>query len=154
MSASTTATWGSAPSSGESITDPSDDVEEFESSFTDDDDYPIGPITSEGQAEDEEPSPEGTNQEEKEAEIVVAEDELLPYAPPPPRLPDDEFDEPLPRLHRRRRRPPRRNPLGMANFTCQFLLPAWCAIAAMNVEEQHLETLDLEMLQQIAGPEP
>ena len=58
MSASTTATWGSAPSSGESTTDPFDDVEEFESSFTDDDDYPIGPITFEGQAEDEEPSPE------------------------------------------------------------------------------------------------
>ena len=58
MSASTTATWGSAPSSGESTTDPSDDVREFESSFTDDDDYPIGPITSEGQAEDEDPSPE------------------------------------------------------------------------------------------------
>ena len=58
MSASTTATWGSAPSSGESTTDPSDEVEEFESSFTDDDDYPIGPITSEGQAADEDPSPE------------------------------------------------------------------------------------------------
>ena len=74
MSASTTATWGSAPSSGESNTDPLDDVEEFESSFTDDDDYPIGPITSEGQAEDEDPSPEGKDQEEKEAAIVVAED--------------------------------------------------------------------------------
>ena len=42
----------------------------------------------------------------------------------------------------------------MANFTCQFLLPAWCAFAAKNVEEKHLETIDLEMLQQIAGPEP
>ena len=92
MSASTTATWGSAPSSGESITDPSDDVEEFESAFTDDDDYPIGPITSEGQADDEEPSPKEKVQEEKEATIVVAEDELLLFAPPPPLLPDDEFD--------------------------------------------------------------
>ena len=62
MSASTTATWGSAPSSGESITDPSDEAEEFDSSFSEDDDYPIGPITSEGQAEDAELSPEGTVQ--------------------------------------------------------------------------------------------
>ena len=46
MSASTTVTWGSAPSSGESTTDPFDDVEEFESAFIDDDDFPIGPITS------------------------------------------------------------------------------------------------------------
>ena len=154
MSASTTATWGSAPSSGESSTDPSDEAEEFESSFSDDDEFPIGPITSEGQAEDEEPSPEEKDQEVEDAAIIVPEDELLPHAPPPPLLPEDDFDEPLPRLHRRRRRPPRRNPLGMANFACQLLLPAWCAIAAMNVEAQHLEIPDLEMLQQIAGPEP
>ena len=93
------------------------------------------------------------DQEVENAAIFVPEDELLPHAPPPPPLPEEDFDEPLPRLPRRRRRPPRRNPLDMANFTCQFLLPAWCAIAAMNVEAQHLEIPDLEMLQQIAGPE-
>ena len=54
MSASTTATWGSAPSSGESTTDPFDECEEFESTFSDDDEFPIGPE----QAEKEEPSPE------------------------------------------------------------------------------------------------
>ena len=84
----------------------------------------------------------------------MPEDELLPHAPPPAPLPEEDFDELLQRLHRRRRRPPRRNPLGIAKFICQFLLPAWCAISNMNVEAQHLEIPDLEMLQQIAGPEP
>ena len=80
MSASTTATWGSAPSLGESITDPSDEGVEFESTFSDDDEFPIGPE----QAEEEEPSPEEKDQEGENAAIFVPEDELLPHAPPLP----------------------------------------------------------------------
>ena len=35
-----------------------------------------------------------------------------------------------------------------------MLSPVWCAMAAMKVEAEHFETADLEMLQQVAGPEP
>ena len=42
----------------------------------------------------------------------------------------------------------------MADFTCRVLLPVWCAMAAMNVEGEHFDTADLEMLHQVAGPEP
>ena len=74
MSTSTTATWGSAPSSGESTADPSDECEEFESTFSGDDEFPIGPK----RAEEEEPSPE-----EKYKEVHI---------------PEEDFDEPLQRL--------------------------------------------------------
>ena len=99
MAASTTATWGSAPSLGESTTDPSDECEEFESTLSDDDEFPIGP----DRANDQEPSPE---EEDQEVDIT-----------------GEDFDELLRRLHRRRRRPLRRNPLGMANFTCRYYCP-------------------------------
>ena len=54
MATSTAATWGSAPSLGDSTTDPSDECDEFESTFPDDDEFPIGP----DRADDQEPSPE------------------------------------------------------------------------------------------------
>lgn len=110
MAASTTATWGSAPSLGESITEPFDECEEFESTFSDNDEFPIGTERPDDQ--------ELISEEEDQGVDITGED----------------FDELIRRLHRRRRRPLRRNPLGMANSTCRFLLPAWCASAAMKVE--------------------
>lgn len=64
------------------------------------------------------------------------------------------FEVPRKSPRRRRWRTPRRNPLGMAGFTCHVLLPFWCAMAATAGEETyHFENTDLEMLQQVAGPE-
>ena len=110
--------------------DPSDECEEFESTFSDDDEFPIGPE----RADDQEPIPE---EEDRDVDIT-----------------GEDFDELIRTLHRRRRRPLRRNRFDMENFTCRLLLPAWCAIAAMKVEAEHFETADLQMLQQVAGPEP
>ena len=53
-----------------------------------------------------------------------------------------------PRLQTRRR-----NPHGMARFVCA-MLPAWCAMMAANADGQLFENIDLQILQQIAGPEP
>ena len=68
MATSTAATWGSAPSMGDSTTDPSDDefqdCADFESTFLDDDEFPIGPAS----ANDQELSHEEENKDEnKEA---------------------------------------------------------------------------------------
>ena len=59
MATSTAATWGSAPSLCDSATDPSDEREAFESTFSDNDEFPIGPDS----ADDQELSPEEDNNE-------------------------------------------------------------------------------------------
>ena len=40
----------------------------------------------------------------------------------------------------------------MARFACKVLLPALCAMAGA-VDSEHMEDLDKETLQQLAGPE-
>ena len=57
---------------------------------------------------------------------------------------EEEVEVPLKRPRRRHWRPSRRNPLGMADFTCRVLLPVWCAMAAMKVEAEHFESADFE----------
>ena len=35
-----------------------------------------------------------------------------------------------------------------------YMLPAWCAMLAHDPSAQHFEADELELLQQVAGPEP
>ena len=71
---------------------------------------------------------------------------------------EDEVHPPAKKPKRRFYRPARRNPFGMARLVCH-LLPAFCLMTAMPVMamesvDTHLESIDLDLLQQIAGPEP
>ena len=82
-------------------------------------------------------SPAGPAEQQPTAdEWVLVEEEAEPVVPRP----------------RRRRRRHRRDPLGMARFACKVLLPALCAMASAE-DSDHLEDLDKETLQQLAGPE-
>ena len=147
MATSTAATWGTASSlMGDSTAEPPEDEfqdwDDLDSTFSVDDEFNIGsPITDDPEAENDE-----VKGQESEEEIKKdAEADLV----------GDEFEVPRKSPRRRRWRTPRRNPLGMAGFTCHVLLPFWCAMAATAGEETyHFENTDLEMLQQVAGPEP
>ena len=149
MATSTAATWGTASSMGDSTAEPPDDefqdFEDLESTFSDQDEFNIGPAIANDQERDHEEENKEENKEESEDAVQNnLEVDLV----------GEEFEVPRKRPHCRRWRPPRLDPLGMAGFTCQVLLPIWCAMAAVNVEAEHFESADLEMLQQVAGPEP
>ena len=130
---------------GDSTAEPPDDEfqdwDDLDSTFSDQDEFSIGQALTNNQ--------ECENQEEKKEE---SEDEVQKNVEA--NLVAEELEVPRKLPCRRRWRPPRRNPLGMAGFTCQVLLPVWCAMVAADTEANHFESADLEMLQHVAGREP
>ena len=134
---------------GDSTADPSDDefqdCEDFDSTFSDDDEFPIGPAS----ANDQELSHKEKDKEDNQEELENAFQSNLEV-----NKAGEFFEVPSKRPRRRHWRPSRRDPLGIADFICLVLLPVLCAMAAVKVEAEHFEMADLEMLQQVAGPEP
>eukprot|EP00959_Pyramimonas_sp_CCMP1952_P077871 1627763-Pyramimonas_sp.AAC.1 len=98
---------------------PDDDNQEFEdceSEFEDHDVFTIGAGLVDNHEHDGDENKE--DDELKGDSHATTEAELV----------GEEIDAP-PRRSRRRRRL-RRDPLGMTSFTCNFVLPMWCAMAA------------------------
>ena len=93
-------------------TDPSDECEEFESTFSDDDEFPIGPAsTYEQELSHEEENKEVNKDESENAFQNNLEVDII----------GEDFEVPSKTPRRRHRRPSRRDPLGMADFTCRVL---------------------------------
>ena len=144
MASTDGATWGSGSQalsiSGGSTTElPEDEdqqIDECSSEWSDFGEYTIGPEPAPDQSGEQPPLAPPEEQQPTADEWALVEEEAEPVAPRP----------------RRRRRRPRRDPLGMARFACKVLLPALCAMAGA-VDSDHLEDLDEETLQQLAGPE-
>ncbi len=136
------ATWGSSSSDWESTEAPGDEDEidylDVQSQFSDDDEWIVNP---------------GSDVEPPAADEALADEDHEE---------DNEDNEPPARSQRHRRRHRRRQRRRYdPHFTSRFvrhLLPLWCAMSVMAPasaeKDQHLETVDLELLQQLAGPEP
>ena len=175
------ATWGTASSSvGESTTEPDPDgLDDLESMFSDDGEFTVGPIapmeelihdTDTGEADEEKDThvpdpqhpgsePEGPTPEEVSGgrpsdspEAVIVKDDIEPD------LEDQDDGRVRVRGYSRRRRRDRVPPL-LARFLISRVLPAWCAMVATDatanqVEGIHIESNQMEAMQQVAGPEP
>ena len=111
-------------------------VDECSSEWSDFGEYTIGPEQIPDPADEQSTPAAQAEQQPTADEWALVEEEAEPVVPRP----------------RRRRRRPRRDPLGMARFACKVLLPALCAMAGAE-DSDHMEDLDKETLQQLAGPE-
>ena len=161
MASTTGATWGTGShtlsSFGGSTVEPSEavdeQVDECSSEWGDLDEYTIetdvAPASGHGQEPAEAPATDRAEEQPAASDQPQGQEVFHDALED---LPVDEEVEPVLTRPRRRRRGPRRDPLGMARFTCMILLPALCAMAAAE-DSDHWEDLDRETLQQLAGPE-
>ena len=104
---------------GDSTTDPSDDCAEFESTYSDDDEFPIGPASANEQE---------LSHKEKTKEVNTEDSENAFQNNLEVDIAGEDFEVPSKRPRRRHWRPSRRDPFGIADFTCRVLLPVWCAM--------------------------